>query len=155
MIAGLRATNDAMQRELIEEKKEIQEVDQDKDSDKIRKKQKELIRSDSTGSTTGRKYLAPTLSDPQARNKEKDRYSSGKSKQQRQQPNTKTTLPHVSETNHNHFHPMHGHHTIEQQLTNKLLMQSNANHHVNLVFEVHDWWQEQIICTLGSDDEGY
>jgi hypothetical protein len=52
-----------------------------------------------------------------------------------------------------HFHSFHGHHSVEQQLTNKLLMQSTANHHVNLVFEVHDWWQEQIICTQSSDEE--
>jgi hypothetical protein len=154
LIAGLRATNDAIQRnEMLEMKKE-QEADAEKDSDK-RKKQQVLSRSDSTGS--GKKYLAPTLSDPQAR-KEKPGFPVAKGKQQRPQTTTKSTLPHLTEANHNHFHTQvhhfhsfHGHHSVEQQLTNKLLMQSNSNHHH--ILEVHDWWQEQIICTQSSDDE--
>lgn len=141
-------------------KKEM-EADAEKEADKNRKKQQVLSRSDSTGS--GKKYLAPTLSDPQAR-KEKQGFPVAKGKPQRSQSNAKSTLPHLNEANHNHFHAQHshhfhsqnhsfhGHHTVEQQLTNKLLMQSNSNHQ-SVVFEVHDWWQEQIICTQSSDDE--
>ena len=132
-----------MKTEQIEEKsKETQETENE--AEKNRKKaQNVLSRSDSTGS--GRKFLAPTLSDPQARN-EKDRFNSSKKKQQRSQQNIKATLPNVNETTYGHHHHHHGLHMSEQQ-------QSLSNHHVNLAFEVHDWWQEQMICAQSSDEE--
>lgn len=80
LIAGLRATNEIIAKiELIDEKVEKQlaenEIEvKEAENTRIRKKNSNLLnRSDSTGSASGRKFLAPTLSDPQARN-EKDRF---------------------------------------------------------------------------------
>lgn len=137
-----------MRNEQIEEKKDsAAENDNDgKEVDKNRKKtQTALIRSDSTGS--GRKFLAPTLSDPQARGN-KDRYNDSKKKSMKQQNKTQH-LPHLTETSYHHtlLHHHHaGHHNSEQ-------LQSLTNHHVNLAFEVHDWWSEQVIFQESSDEE--
>jgi sodium leak channel non-selective protein len=146
LIAGLRATNEMMMRnEQIEEKKDqLAEIDNEgKETEKNRKKaQTVLSRSDSTGS--GRKFLAPTLSDPQTRSS-KDRYNDGKKKSVRQSQNKTQHLPHLTETSYHHtLHHHHGH-ILEQQ--------SMANHHVTLAFEVHDWWSEQIIFQESSDEE--
>lgn len=147
LIAGLRATNEIIAKiELIDEKVEKQlaenELEAKEAETRLRKKNQNLLnRSDSTGSTSGRKFLAPTLSDPQARN-EKDRYT-GKKKQSRVATTSKNNLPLLNEFNHHHHHQ-------EQQITNKLLVPSNQ---LNLINEVHDWWQEQTICGQSSDDE--
>lgn len=106
------------------------------EKNRLKKAQNVLSRSDSTGS--GRKFLAPTLSDPQAR-VNKDRFTDGKKKSVKQ--NIKTThLPNLTEISHHHHH---GHH-MEQPVT---------NHNVNLAFEVHDWFTEQIIFQESSDEE--
>lgn len=152
LIAGLRATNEMMMRnEQIEEKKDASaENDNDgKENEKYRKKaQNVLSRSDSTGS--GRKFLAPTLSDPQARSS-KDRFNDSKKKSVRQQQNKTQHLPHLTETSYHHnllhhHHAGHYGHSLEQQ-------QNLTNHHVTLAFEVHDWWSEQIIFQESSDEE--
>lgn len=148
MIAGLRATNEMMLRnnEIIEEKKDLASdltKTETKDAEKIPKKaqQPTLSRSDSTGS--GRKFLAPTLSDPQSRCKP-DRFNDSKKKSIRQAPN-KSQLPHLTESG---YHPHHHHHLhVEQQ------QQNLVNQHVNLTFEVHDWWSEQMIFQDSSDEE--
>lgn len=148
LIAGLRATNDIILRNELEEKiKEAAEAKADsKEAENRKKAQTALSRSDSTESSSGRKFLQPTLSDPQARN-EKDRFNASKKNKQRHQPNPKQTkLPHLD-------HPSHGHHTVEQILNNKLMLQSNNSHQTNQIFEVHDWWQEQVICGQSSDEE--
>lgn len=147
LIAGLRATNEMMMRnEQIEEKKDAMAENEieSKEAEKARKKaQSVLSRSDSTGS--GRKFLAPTLSDPQARSS-KDRFNDSKKKSIRQNPKTQH-LPNLTEASYHHtLHHHHHHHNLEQQ-------QSLTNHHVNLAFEVHDWWSEQIIFQESSDEE--
>jgi hypothetical protein len=85
------------------------------------------------------------LSDPQAR-ANKERFSDGKKKSVKQ--NIKTThLPNLTEITHHHQHHSgahHGHHHMEQPVT---------NHNVNLAFEVHDWFTEQIIFQESSDEE--
>lgn len=146
LIAGLRATNELMMRpsDVVEEKKEsVDNEPEAKEVEKGRKKaQTVLSRSDSTGS--GRKFLAPTLSDPQARSS-KDRFIDSKKKPGGRQPQSIKTqhLPGLSETvYHNHHSP----HISEQQ-------QNLTNQHVNLAFEVHDWWSEQIIFQDSSDEE--
>lgn len=81
LIAGLRATNDMQPKpiECVDEKiKEVtidSEIDiKETDNLRLRKKTAHVLnRSDSTGSASGRKFLAPTLSDPQAARNEKDR----------------------------------------------------------------------------------
>lgn len=148
MLAGLRATNEAFTRlpEQIEEKKDlVAEVEgtEGKEPEKrgVKKTQNVLSRSDSTGS--GRKFLAPTLSDPQAR-ANKDRFTDGKKKSVKQ--NIKTVhLPNLTEvTHHQHHSGTHHGHYMEQPIT---------NHNVNLAFEVHDWFTEQIIFPESSDEE--
>lgn len=146
LIAGLRATNEMMMRnEQIEEKKDLA-ADADNEGKEIEKNRKKaanvLSRSDSTGS--GRKFLAPTLSDPQARSS-KDRFNDSKKKSVK---NKTQHLPHLTETSYHHtlHHHHHHHHNLEQQ-------QNLTNHHVNLAFEVHDWWSEQIIFQESSDEE--
>lgn len=152
LIAGLRATNELLlKNEMIEEKKD-QVVDTEaegKEADKARGKKApqsrtELSRSDSTGS--GRKFLAPTLSDPQARIN-KDRFNDSKKKAVK--PTMKAQhLPHLTEMSHLAFHthhPVHGH-ILEQP-------HNVTNHNVNLAFEVHDWWSEQVIFQESSDEE--
>lgn len=133
-----------MRNEQIEEKKDSSaDLDDGKEVEKNRKKaQSVLSRSDSTGS--GRKFLAPTLSDPQARSS-KDRFNDSKKKSVRQQQNKAQHLPHLTETSYHHtIHHHHLHSGSHQNLT---------NHHVSLAFEVHDWWSEQIIFQESSDEE--
>jgi len=149
-MAGLRATNELMLKneQMIEEKKNesLDNEAEGKEPDKARKKtqQNVLSRSDSTGS--GRKFLAPTLSDPQARSS-KDRFNDSKKKSVRQQQNKAAHLPHLNENPmYHHHHHAYGHHNMEQH-------QNLTNHHVNLAFEVHDWWSEQIIFQESSDEE--
>lgn len=134
--------------EMIEEKKDLiaESKTETKDAEKTQKKSSQqanpvLARSDSTGS--GRKFLAPTLSDPQTRCKQ-DRFNDSKKKSIRQAPNKSSHLPHLTEAG---YHPHHHHLNIEQQ------QQNLANHHVNLAFEVHDWWSEQMIFQDSSDEE--
>lgn len=137
-----------MRNEQIEEKKEAStENDNDKEPEKNRKKQQTVLsRSDSTGS--GRKFLAPTLSDPQARIS-KDRFNDSKKKSVK---NKQQHLPLLNETS---YHSLHHHHHAGQHFGNHSLEQQQnlTNHHVNLAFEVHDWWSEQIIFQESSDEE--
>lgn len=110
-----------------------------------KKSQNILNRSDSTGSSSGRKFLAPTLSDPQARNP-KDNFTSNKKKPVRPPTTAKPNLIHLNETHHNH-HVSHGH---EQPQVTKMTTTTNQ---VTINYEVHDWWTEQVICTQSSDEE--
>jgi hypothetical protein len=148
LIAGLRATNEFIPKnEFIEEKKDlsVENEAEGKEAEKARTKkvpQNSLSRSDSTGS--GRKFLAPTLSDPQAR-ANKDRFNDSKKKVTKQSMKAQH-LPNLTEISHHHLHhQMHGH--IMEQPHNVI------NHNVNLAFEVHDWWSEQIIFQESSDEE--
>ncbi|KAH8241682.1 hypothetical protein KR038_003557 [Drosophila bunnanda] len=183
-----------------------------------------LNRSDSTGSSAGRKFLAPTSSDPQQRSTLSDKERLHISSQQRKK-NSMTTLPHAGQlgqlakqragaagnvggegsksTNffaqvnseigqfhyptinaaaayghghghghgHAHGHGGHGHghgagHGIEHHhgalgspsaIMSQLIGGSGKllpfNNQANVVYEVHDWWQEQVLCTQTSDDE--
>lgn len=168
----MRATNEALLKQdnnnAVDEKIEgsiESEIDQ-KDTvnepavvtaARLRKKSQNVLnRSDSTGSTSGRKYLAPTLSDPQARN-DKDRYGSSKKKPTGRTATgaVKTNLAHFTElahhlSHHNHHHHLHHHHHNEQQATAKVLTSTSQ---VTMVYEVHDWWSEQVLCIQTSDDE--
>uniref|UniRef100_A0A182QL89 Sodium leak channel NALCN n=1 Tax=Anopheles farauti TaxID=69004 RepID=A0A182QL89_9DIPT len=143
-----------------------------------------LNRSDSTGSSSGRKFLAPTLSDPQAKN-EKDRYM-GKKKQQRVPPSISVGKgSHLSEIGthslHLHYHHgsfshgehssqtlLHHHHHQQQQGSHQqasLLQQQQqqqqqqansskfGHSHTNMIYEVHDWWQEQVLSTHSEEED--
>ncbi|KAG4073861.1 hypothetical protein HA402_014066 [Bradysia odoriphaga] len=154
LIAGLRATNEALLKQDDDEKKEgsvesepdLKEADQQRI---LKKSQNILNRSDSTGSTSGRKFLAPTLSDPQARNP-KDTFTSNKKKGPVRPASTaKPSLTHFNEVTHHHAGHTHGHGHEPVQATK---MSAVANQ-VTMVYEVHDWWSEQVICTQSSDEE--
>ncbi|KAH8354718.1 hypothetical protein KR084_003279 [Drosophila pseudotakahashii] len=162
-----------------------------------------LNRSDSTGSSAGRKFLAPTSSDPQQRSTLSDKERLHISSQQRKK-NSMTTLPHAGQLGqlakqrgggeasksssffaqlnseigqqfhyptisavhgYGHGHGQHGHHQgggagalgspsamMSQMIggSGKLLP---FNNQANAVYEVHDWWQEQVLCPQTSDDE--
>ncbi|XP_060663210.1 sodium leak channel NALCN isoform X2 [Drosophila nasuta] len=160
-----------------------------------------LNRSDSTGSSAGRKFLAPTSSDPQQRSTLSDKERLHISSQQRKK-NSMTTLPHVAQlgqlgkqrdTNksstifseigqfhypiinqtvaataalhgygdhhqHQHQHPHHhGVLSSSSAMMSQLIGGSGKllpfNNQANAVYEVHDWWQEQVLCPQTSDDE--
>ncbi|XP_023031061.1 sodium leak channel non-selective protein isoform X1 [Drosophila willistoni] len=159
-----------------------------------------LNRSDSTGSSAGRKFLAPTSSDPQQRSTLSDKERLHISSQQRKK-NSMTTLPHSQlgqlgqlggkqrdgnkTTNffaqlnseiasqfhyptinaataaalhgdHQHVHH-HGALGSPSAMMSQLIGSSGKllpfNNQANAVYEVHDWWQEQVLCTQTSDDE--
>ncbi|XP_032294828.1 sodium leak channel NALCN isoform X2 [Drosophila virilis] len=158
-----------------------------------------LNRSDSTGSSAGRKFLAPTSSDPQQRSTLSDKERLHISSQQRKK-NSMTTLPHVvqlgqlgkqRETNksssffsqlnseigqfyyptinatavavaalhsfadhHQHLHgPLSSPSAIISQLIGGSGKLIPFNNQANAVYEVHDWWQEQVLCSQTSDEE--
>ncbi|XP_034490184.1 sodium leak channel non-selective protein isoform X2 [Drosophila innubila] len=155
-----------------------------------------LNRSDSTGSSAGRKFLAPTSSDPQQRSTLSDKERLHISSQQRKK-NSMTTLPHISQmgkqrdTNKasgfftqvnnetglfhyptinptvaaaaamhsygDHHHHRHGTLSSPSAMISQLIGGSGKllpfNNQANAVYEVHDWWQEQVLCTQTSDDE--
>ncbi|KAM8718649.1 hypothetical protein ACLKA7_001372 [Drosophila subpalustris] len=155
-----------------------------------------LNRSDSTGSSAGRKFLAPTSSDPQQRSTLSDKERLHISSQQRKK-NSMTTLPHVAQlgkqrdTNKTsvfltqvnneigqfHYptinptvaasaalhgygdHHQHRHGTLSSPsaMMSQLIGGSGKllpfNNQANAVYEVHDWWQEQVLCTQTSDGE--
>lgn len=152
LLAGLRATNDQNTQKLdqnIEIAKEINEEVEAKEEDpkaRLRKQKAGVLnRSDSTGS--GRKYLAPTLSDPQAR--EKERFN--KKKSPRPAPSSqKCNAQHFPELTHA-FHGAHhhGHDGHGQQQAKTFAATSNGT----MVAEVTDWWQEQMMCGHSSSDE--
>lgn len=143
-----------------------------------------LNRSDSTGSSAGRKFLAPTSSDPQQRSTLTDKERLHIANQQKKKNSiTTSTLPvaavgsaaipgaghkknsfFVGDMSQFHYpalnHFEHG--NVPQGLGSpsgllphiipgtKLLP---FNNQANAVYEVHDWWQEQVLCTQTSDDE--
>ncbi|XP_055922237.1 sodium leak channel NALCN [Eupeodes corollae] len=171
-------------------------------------KKQPLVRSDSTGSVSGRKLLAPTTSDPQSRtDKERCIINKKADKKPIALPSSKSsfndfTSHYPSIITHHHHHPYHetqhsrsyhqphhfqynsqqiqthsdivatinGHHQLQsqpqtqtphqpQQHTTATSIGAAAakavpfNNPGNVVYEVHDWWQEQVICVQGSEDE--
>ncbi|XP_011200552.2 sodium leak channel NALCN isoform X1 [Bactrocera dorsalis] len=153
------------------------------------KRAQALIRSDSTGSSTGRKYLAPTTSDPQQRSTLTDKERLHISSQQKKK-NSMTAVPilppvaaasgsaikrdlnrtsgffasgnsdgsqfHYPPNVVNHYGEQHGPLGSPSAIMGHIIAGSKLlpfNNQANAVYEVHDWWQEQVICTLHSDDE--
>lgn len=142
-----------LKQEVDDEKKEgsIESEPDLKEADPqriLKKSQNILNRSDSTGSSSGRKFLAPTLSDPQARNP-KDSFTSNKKKPVRPTSAAKPSLTHFNELAHHHTGHAHGHGHEPTQAT-KIAAIANQ---VTMTYEVHDWWSEQVICTQSSDEE--
>lgn len=159
-----------------------------------------LNRSDSTGSSAGRKFLAPTSSDPQQRSTLSDKERLHISSQQRKK-NSMTTLPHAGQLGqlgkqrdankassffsqlnseigqfhypainasaaaaaalHSYADHQHQHHhgplSSPSAMISQLIGGSGKllpfNNQANAVYEVHDWWQEQVLCSQASDEE--
>uniref|UniRef100_A0A1B6CHW0 Ion transport domain-containing protein n=1 Tax=Clastoptera arizonana TaxID=38151 RepID=A0A1B6CHW0_9HEMI len=151
LIAGLRATNELLTMQDHAEDK-VKESSFDKDSEgepketegpRHRSKPKTGVvipRSDSVGSGSGRKYLAPTLSDPATR-PDKER-TSNKKRNNRPQGSIKN-LPHVTEGSE----------------ANRLLLReipsnkSSTPKVSNVMLEVTEWWHEQLTYNTESSDE--
>nr|CAD7571947.1 unnamed protein product [Timema californicum] len=100
-----------------------------------------IPRSDSLGSTSGRKYLAPTLSDPSVRT---DKERPGlKKRSNRSQSSSKNNLPHLTEGTES------GRVAIDIT-SNKTTMPRVSS----VMLEVRDWWNEQLgYITQSSDEE--
>ncbi|XP_058821851.1 sodium leak channel NALCN isoform X1 [Topomyia yanbarensis] len=177
LIAGLRATNDILLKQQQQQQQQQQNQQQDQVEEQLlhkeaslesesaeqaakeiennaknRKKSQHILnRSDSTGSSSGRKFLAPTLSDPQAKN-EKDRYIT-KKKSQRQTGSNSKTITQINEMNHSHTLHQHYHHFTHGSEAQQTSSGKVGHPHINMVYEVHDWWQEQVTCTHSDDEE--
>ncbi|XP_067640360.1 sodium leak channel NALCN isoform X2 [Eurosta solidaginis] len=151
-----------------------------------------LNRSDSTGSSAGRKYLAPTTSDPQPRSSISDKERLHIISQQKKKNSITTAAPvlppigaasaiaikreiqrasgfftsansdgsqfhYPTNMMMNHYGEHHGPLGSASAIMGHIIAGSKLlpfNNQANVVYEVHDWWQEQVICTLYSDDEG-
>ncbi|KNC21613.1 hypothetical protein FF38_13442 [Lucilia cuprina] len=142
-----------------------------------------LNRSDSTGSSAGRKFLAPTSSDPQQRTTLSDKERLYIANQQKKKNSmTTSTLPltiapaipgaghkknsffagdmsqfHYPAINHfEHGNLPQGGLGSPSGLLPHIIPGTKLlpfNNQANAVYEVHDWWQEQVLCTQMSDDE--
>nr|CAD7262607.1 unnamed protein product [Timema shepardi] len=143
LIDGLRATNNEPTAPVPEhggpEEKQIKEGSLDRDSEesegrlvhRANKKAVVIPRSDSLGSTSGRKYLAPTLSDPSVRT---DKERPGlKKRSNRSQSSSKNNLPHLTEGTES------GRVAIDIT-SNKTTMPRVSS----VMLEVRDWWNEQL-----------
>nr|CAD7455800.1 unnamed protein product [Timema tahoe] len=153
LIDGLRATNNEPTAPVPEhggpEEKQIKEGSLDRDSEesegrlvhRANKKAVVIPRSDSLGSTSGRKYLAPTLSDPSVRT---DKERPGlKKRSNRSQSSSKNNLPHLTEG------------TEPGRVANDITGNKTTMPRVSSVMlEVRDWWNEQLgYITQSSDEE--
>lgn len=153
LIAGLRATNNAAvpPQDHIEEKgKEIsidrKEETEIKDAEAQKQKSKKPvlpIRSDSIGSASGRKYLAPTLSDPASVRSEKDKTAVSKKRNSRAPPlMVKNNLPHLTEN------------TEQNRQQKDILNSKMAIPKVSSVMlEVREWWKEQLAYSSESSED--
>nr|XP_022905001.1 sodium leak channel non-selective protein [Onthophagus taurus] len=152
LIAGLRATNETLttQKQEKDEKEEektkngtpINETVEVEVKDETLPRKPKVIslpRSDSIGSSSGRKYLAPTLSDPAART-DKERLST-KKKNNKPAPISKN-LPHLNETSEANRMP-------REVFNNKTCLPKVSN----ATLEIKDWWNEQLNYASQSSDE--
>ncbi|XP_014211525.1 sodium leak channel non-selective protein [Copidosoma floridanum] len=157
LIAGLRATNEVVAsttlQEHVEEKKEpVVEKDdpaEAKDAEGLRHRGKKpvgLPRSDSIGSGSGRKFLAPTLSDPATSVRiEKEKITASKKRSNRPAPvAVKNNLPYVTERSE--YLRTFGKETFGARVSPPNKMTSAIN-------EVRDWWREQLNYNTDSSDE--
>ncbi|KAG5889289.1 hypothetical protein JTB14_007050 [Gonioctena quinquepunctata] len=144
LIAGLRATNEAVTiPDPAEENKndtldQEAEVEANKENEARKQKATNLPRSDSVGSSSGRKFLAPTLSDPASR-PEKERIVTKK----------KNTRPSVA-LNKNLSHLNDSESRISRELFNSKTTVPKAN---NAMHEIKDWWNEQLAYVSSSDED--
>jgi hypothetical protein len=150
LIAGLRATNELLTMQDHPEDK-LKDSSTEKDSEgepkeaegaRLRGNKKTVVipRSDSVGSGSGRKYLAPTLSDPSVRT-DKER-TGAKKRNNRPQSGSRNNLPHLTEGPESSC-------LIRENTSSKTAMPKVSN----VLLEVRDWWHEQLGCNTQSSDE--
>lgn len=145
LIAGLRATNEAlsMPTDTAEETKNSSPDQgseaETKENEPVQNKPKatNLPRSDSIGSSSGRKFLAPTLSDPAAR-PEKERIV----------PKKKNSRPAVINKNVVHLNDSENK-PNRDFVFNKTTMPKMTN----AMHEIRDWWNEQLACVSSSEED--
>ncbi|XP_026282051.1 sodium leak channel NALCN isoform X2 [Frankliniella occidentalis] len=148
LIDGLRATNEVLplpDHHVAEDKSKESSLDRDsetehKDFEVTRhrsKKSVNLPRSDSVGSGSGRKYLAPTLSDPAVR-PDKDSQRSKKRNNRTQGSTKNNSLPHVTESAE----------PLKWQRDTTTLPKVSS-----MTTEVHDWWHEQLTYSNHSSED--
>lgn len=110
-----------------------------KETDSAQKKQKttNLPRSDSVGSSSGRKFLAPTLSDPAAR-PEKERIVTKK----------KNNRPAVISKNVTHLND-------SEVKPNRDILYNKATtpKMLNAMHEIRDWWNEQLAYVSSEEED--
>ncbi|XP_054265506.1 sodium leak channel NALCN isoform X2 [Macrosteles quadrilineatus] len=150
LIAGLRATNELVVGPTLDHPEEkakdtIQDQDSEGDPKEVegprhRAKSKQIPRSDSVGSGSGRKLLVPTLSDPQSR---PDKERQQNKKRNNRPHGSNKNLPHVSE----------GSEANRLLLRDITLNKTSALKVPNVMLEVCDWWHEQIGYNTESSDE--
>lgn len=144
LIAGLRATNEALPTpmEPAEENKngtpEQEHESDNKENEQKKVKTANLPRSDSMGSSSGRKFLAPTLSDPSAK-ADTERIVAAKKK---------TNRPIVVNKNLTHLNDSETR-VPKEVLPNK----TNPPKVSHAVHEIRDWWNEQLAYVSSSDED--
>ncbi|KAJ8977287.1 hypothetical protein NQ317_015572 [Molorchus minor] len=146
LIAGLRATNEIIPTP--EQKEEEtkngtpeQECETEAKENEASRKQKlvSLPRSDSIGSGSGRKFLAPTLSDPAAR-PEKERITTKK----------KNSRQHTVVVNKNLSHLNEAENRMPREVFNNKTSVPKAT---NAMHEIREWWNEQLAYVSSSDED--
>ncbi|XP_030767372.1 sodium leak channel non-selective protein isoform X2 [Sitophilus oryzae] len=156
LMAGLMATNEAIPfiADTREEPKNTNittENDQEhknesKENEAPPKKQKivNLPRSDSIGSSSGRKYLAPTLSDPSSR-QEKERVPAAKKKNNTTRPNNPPVNKNLTHLNDNEANKM----PAREIQNNK----TSVPKLTNAMQEIKEWWNDQLAYQSSSEEE--
>ncbi|XP_066141608.1 sodium leak channel NALCN isoform X3 [Euwallacea fornicatus] len=155
LIAGLRATNEVVStpeqleeariNRPVAEKEQEQEIETKENELPVARKQKlvNLPRSDSIGSGSGRKYLAPTLSDPSARQeREKVQQTKKKNNTVRPNPPVNKNVVHLNDSEQSKI-PRE----IQNNKTTSIPKQSNA------IQEIKDWWNDQLAYQSSSEEE--
>ncbi|XP_063985315.1 sodium leak channel NALCN isoform X1 [Diachasmimorpha longicaudata] len=155
LIVGLRATNDlaVTPQDHPEEKSQESSVDREeepeaKETEGLRnrggKKPVVLPRSDSIGSSSGRKYLAPTLSDPASVRSEKEKLAATKKRSSRPAPLVKNNLPYLTEGAEQSRQPRDSSNT-----------KATAPKVSSITLEVRDWWREQLAYSSESSEDEF
>ncbi|KAF6205255.1 hypothetical protein GE061_019423 [Apolygus lucorum] len=141
LIAGLRATNEFnVQQDLPEDKSKENNAERESEVEPKELVERErartksmkvsasgITRSDSVGSGSGRKYLAPTLSDPTRIDKEKAKRVKPESELARSHIRDPVTM--MNKANHHH----HAHHTAVNKISSTALEEYVLNRFFNMV----------------------
>lgn len=142
----MRATNEAIPAPEPKEESKNGSLEQEceaesKENEAAARKQKlvSLPRSDSIGSTSGRKYLAPTLSDPAAR-PEKERITTKKKNSRHQAVVANKNFSHLNESESR----------LPREVFNNKTTVPKAT---SAMHEIRDWWNEQLAYISSSDED--